>query len=117
MNADERTTKNKDEHRNLVRVLHNALQESDRCAGYALEAEAAGNDRFAVFFREVQMTHVNVAEWAERILDVREDGARSADVRLNANPAQGDPGDVSPGQDVASPAKVPLDLPPRSAPR
>ncbi len=39
MNAEDQTAGNKDEHRNLLKVLHSALQETDRCAGYALEAE------------------------------------------------------------------------------
>jgi hypothetical protein len=104
MNADERTMGNKEEHRNLVMVLHSALQEADACAGYALEAEANGNNRLAVFFREVQMTHARVAERAEGMLGDGDDGARSADARPKASLAQGDPGDVSPGQDVVSPA-------------
>jgi hypothetical protein len=84
-------------------VLHNALQEVDRCTGYALEAEATGNERFAVFFREVQMALARVAERAQRMLGVGDEGARSADGRSNAIPAEGGPGDVSPGPDVASP--------------
>ena len=104
MNADEQTTGNKVEHRNLVMVLDSALQGADACAGYAQEAEANGNDRLAVFFREVQMTHARVAERAEGMLGVGYDRARSTDVRPKASLAQGDPGDVSPGQDVVSPA-------------
>lgn len=104
MNAEDQTTGHKEEQRNLLKVLHSALQETDRCAGYALEAEETGNERFAIFFREVQMTYTRVAERAEEMLGVREDGAQSANVRSKANPAQGDPGDVTSGQDVVSSA-------------
>ena len=50
-----------DERRNLARVLHNALQEADACAGHASDAEAAGNEGLAGFFRDVQKTYTSVA--------------------------------------------------------
>ena len=103
MNAEDQNAGHKEEHRNLLKVLHSALQETDRCAGYAPEAEETGNERFAIFFREVQMTYTRVAERTEEMLGVREDGAQS-NVRSKANPAQGDPGDVTSGHDVVSPA-------------
>jgi|SRR5215216_3749394 len=100
MDANERTTGPTNEHRNLMRVLHNALQEADTCAGYALDAEAAGNENLASFFREVQRTHAKIAEQAEGMLAVRYDEPRPVDIRSNAIPAEGDPGDVSSGQDI-----------------
>ncbi len=100
MDSGEQVTKIKDEHRNLMRVLHNALQEADTCAGYVLGAEVAGNENLADFFREVQRTHARVAERAEGMLVVRDDEPRLTNVRSNAIPTEGDPGDVSSGQDI-----------------
>lgn len=97
MDAGEHVGTGEDE-RNLTRVLHNALQEADACAGHASDAEAAGNGRLAGFFRDVQKTYASVAERAEEMLD----GERRlpAGVRPGRVPAEGDPGDVSLGQEV-----------------
>lgn len=112
MDVDERTTENKDADRNLVKVLHNALQEAVACAGYALGAEATGNERLAEFFREVQRIHARIAERTEGILGVKSTPALVAskgptDVQDEGDP---DPGDVTPGQDVVSAAEVPPEL-------
>lgn len=85
--------------RNLKRVLHNASREADMCAGYALDAEATGNERLAGFFREVQGTHARIARRAKGVLVVPDDEHHPAGVRSSSIPAEGDPGDVSPGQD------------------
>jgi len=100
MDSSEQVRELKDEHHNRMRVLHNALQETDTCAGYALDAEVAGNDNLADFFREVRRTHARVAKRAEGMLGVRGDEPRLTNVRLNAIPTEGDPGDVSSGQDI-----------------
>jgi hypothetical protein len=42
-----------------------SMQETDTCAGYALEAESTGNGRVADFFRGVQKIYVSVAEMAD----------------------------------------------------
>lgn len=101
MDTGEQVT-NEKEHRTLVRVIHNALQEADTCAGYALDAEAAGKDQLADFFREVQRMHARIAERAEVMLGAEGDEPRSDDVG-SSTPAEGDPdpADVSPGQDIA----------------
>jgi hypothetical protein len=75
--------------RNLARVLNNALREADACGGYALEA--AGNDRLAGFFRDVQETYTSVAGRAERMLGDGGEGRPPAGVRTGEE----DPGDVS----------------------
>jgi len=80
--------------RNLARVLNDALREADACGGYALEAEAAGNERFAVFFRDVQETYTSVAGQAERMLAEGGEG-RPVGVRPDGMAAEEDPGDVS----------------------
>ena len=81
--------------RNLSMVLNNALREADACGGYALEAEAAGNERLADFFRDVQKTYASVAGQAEKILGDGGEGRLPAGVRTNAVAAEEDPGDIS----------------------
>lgn len=87
--------------RNIARVLDNAKQEAEACEGYASDAEEAGNERLAGFFREVRETHIRVAVRAEEMLSGGVDERHPAGVRTGG-PTEGDPGDVSPGQnDVA----------------
>ena len=81
--------------RNLARVLNNALREADACGGHALEAEAAGNERLAGFFRDVQETYTSVAGQAKRILGDGGEGRRPAGVRPDGVAAEEDPGDIS----------------------
>ena len=78
--------------RNLARVLNNALREADACGGYALDAEAAGNERLAGFFRDVQETYTSVAGRAEEMLG---EGRPPAGVWQDGAAAGEDPGDVS----------------------
>ncbi len=66
----ERTTGTKDEHYNLVSVLYHALQGADTCDHYAMDAEAAGDERLADFFRETQGMHTQVAERAKEMLGI-----------------------------------------------
>jgi hypothetical protein len=42
--------------RDLMRLLRNTRWETEACAGYAVDAEAAGDGRFATCFRDVQKT-------------------------------------------------------------
>ena len=84
-----------DERNNLARVLNNALREADVCGGYALEAEVAGNERLAGFFRDVQETYTSVAGRAETLLGDGDEGRLSAGVRPGGVAAGEDPGDVS----------------------
>ena len=98
MDAGEHMVTGEDE-RNLARVLRNALREADACAGHASDAEATGNEGLAGFFRDVQKTYASVAERAEEILDG--EGRPPAGVRPGRIPAEGDPGDVTLGQEVS----------------
>jgi hypothetical protein len=68
----ERTTGTKDEHYNLVSVLYHALQGAETIEAYVLDAEAAGDERLADFFREAQATHRQLAERAKGLLGVLE---------------------------------------------
>ncbi len=89
--------------RNVTKVLHSAQREADACAGYASGAKEAGNDWLAGFFEDVRETHIKVARRAEEMLgrlDRRHSGSvRPGDIRSGGGPYEGDPGDVSPGQD------------------
>jgi hypothetical protein len=84
-----------DERNNLARVLNNALREADACGGYSLEAEAAGNERLAGFFRDVQETYTSVAGRAEKLSGDGDEGRLPAGVRPGGVAAGEDPGDVS----------------------
>ncbi len=66
----ERTTGTRDEHYNLVSALYHALQGADACDHYAMDAEAAGDERLAGFFRETQGLHTEVAERAKEMLGI-----------------------------------------------
>lgn len=65
MDPGARATRTRDEHYNLVSVLYHALQAADACDQYALDAEAAGDERLAAFFREAQVAQAQVAERAK----------------------------------------------------
>lgn len=99
MRTDERSTEPGYGDRNLVSVLRNALREAGACAGYA--QEAADDERLARFFREARKSNAEIAERAREMLDAAGDGQRSAGIRSDVAPAEGDPADLSPGQDVA----------------
>lgn len=66
----ERTTGTRDEHYNLVSVLYHALNGADTCDHYAMDAEAAGDERLAGFFRETQELQTEVAEKAKEMLGI-----------------------------------------------
>jgi hypothetical protein len=66
----ERTTGTRDEHYNLVSVLYHALQSADTCNHYAMDAQAAGDERLAAFFRETQDIQTQVAERAKELLGI-----------------------------------------------
>ena len=65
MEPEERATGTRNEEYNLVSVLYHALHGAETCETYALDAEAAGDDDLASFFRNVQATHRQVAEQAK----------------------------------------------------
>ena len=98
MDAGEQVATGEDQ-RNLARVLRSALQEADACAGHASDAEAAGNEGLAGFFRDVQKTYASVAERTEEMLDC--EGRPPAGVHPGRIPTEGDPGDVTLGQEVS----------------
>ncbi len=81
MDQGEQVTGTRDEHYNLVSVLYHALNAADTCDRYALDAETAGDERLAAFFRRTQALQTGVAEEAKQhlgILEPPEFGAGSA---------------------------------------
>ena len=108
MDPGEQITGTMDEHYNLISVLYHALQGADTCSGYALDAEAAGDERLAMFFREAGVMQTQLADRAKGLLGITDSGVAPA-------PSLGDvTGGISPG-DISG--GVPPDEPGGGAPR
>jgi len=91
MDPGEQITGTRDEHYNLISVLYHALQGADTCSGYALDAEAAGDERLATFFREAGVIHTQLADRAKGLLGITDTG-------VAPEPPPGDiSGGISPG--------------------
>jgi hypothetical protein len=101
MDPEERATGTRDEEYNLVSVLYHALHGAETCEMYALDAEAAGDDELASFFRNVQATHRQVAEQAKTRLYTT---GRVAMPRA-AGPAHGAIGPAEAGSEVPPPGE------------
>jgi hypothetical protein len=90
MDFGERTTGTRDEHYNLISVLYHALHGAENCDRYASDAEVAGDERLAGFFRETQAMHTQVAERAKGLLGILEPppefGVTPGDVRRGTSP-------------------------------
>ncbi len=74
MNAGEQTTGTRDEHYNLISVLYHALHGAENCEIYATDAEAAGDDDLAAFFRDAQAMQRQLAEQAKERMGIRDIG-------------------------------------------
>jgi hypothetical protein len=72
MDYGQHTTGTRDEHYNLISVLYHALSGADTCDRYALDAEPAGDERLAGFFRETQVMQSQIAERAKWLLGILE---------------------------------------------
>ncbi len=72
MDYGELITGTRDEQYNLISVLYHALQGAENCDTYALDAETAGNERLAGFFREAQAMQSQIAERAKGVLGIPE---------------------------------------------
>src|SRR5215212_2068428 len=70
--GEKRITGTRDEHYDLITVLYHALQGAETDEEYALDAEAAGDEQLASFFREAQDTHRHLAERAKSLLGILE---------------------------------------------
>jgi hypothetical protein len=103
MDPEERATGTPNEEYNLVSVLYHALHGAETCETYALDAEAAGDDALASFFRNTQATHRQVAEQAKTRLYT---GGRVAKPG-SAGPAHGAVGPAEAGSEVPLEAPLP----------
>ncbi len=63
-----RVTGMKDEHYNLVSVLYHALQGSETVGQYIGDAEQAGDEKLAEFFRQTQAAYKEIADQAKALL-------------------------------------------------
>jgi hypothetical protein len=111
----EQTTGTRDEHYNLISVLYHALHGAENCDQYASDAEIAGDERLAAFFRETQTMHTQVAERAKGLLGILEPppefGVEPSTISGGVPPET--PG--YPANDVPSTTDVPR-TPPRGTP-
>jgi hypothetical protein len=90
-------TGTRDEHYDLVSVLYHALHGADTMGTYVLNAEAAGDERLASFFREAQALQRQLAERAKGMLGILEVPPEPG-VAPDLPPEGGvSPGDVSGG--------------------
>jgi hypothetical protein len=71
MATSDRMTGTRDEHYNVISVLYHALQGADTCATYLQDAEQAGDQDLAQFFREVQGTYRQLADRGKTLLRQR----------------------------------------------
>jgi hypothetical protein len=71
MATSERMTGTRDEHYNVISVLYHALQGADTCATYLQDAEQAGDQELAQFFREVQGAYRQLADQSKTLLRQR----------------------------------------------
>jgi hypothetical protein len=72
MDYGQQTTGTRDEHYNLISVLYHALHGAENCDRYAADAEVAGDERLAGFFRETQIMQSQIAERAKGLLGILE---------------------------------------------
>ncbi|HZY57924.1 MAG TPA: hypothetical protein VFE09_09035 [Rubrobacteraceae bacterium] len=113
MDPGEQTTGTRDEHYNLIAVLYHALHGAENCEIYALDAEAAGREELAAFFREVQGMQVGVAEQAKGLLGILEGAPEVGRYSAGAVPSE---------TEVTTSTTAPRDIPsttgvPRPPPR
>ncbi len=99
MDPGEQTTGTRDEHFNLVSVLYHALHGAENCTTYALDAEAAGDERLLAFFREAGVVQARLAERAKGLLGIPEVRPEPQVRPESASPSGTAPRDVPPRSD------------------
>ncbi len=96
MGLSERITGVRDEHYGLISILYHALHGAETVEEYALDAEAAGDERLAKFFREAQTTQRQLAEQAKGLLGIAVTPEVEAAPPETAVPLDTVPDDVAP---------------------
>jgi hypothetical protein len=115
MDPGEQTTGTRDEHYNLVSVLYHALHGAETTEAYILDAEAAGDERLADFFREAQATQRELAERAKGMLGIVKEAPSVGDVTGAAGGAAM-LDDTAPHESEVPPDTEPVDVRGRAAP-
>ncbi len=114
MDPGEQTTGTRDEQYNLIAVLYHALHGSENAEIYAVDAEAAGDERLASFFREAQEAQRGLAERAKGMLGILEVPPEPGVRPEGAVPSDTGPGSVPPEGGV-SPGAMSGGVPPEPA--
>ncbi len=114
MDPGEQTTGTRDEQYNLIAVLYHALHGSENAEIYAVDAEAAGDERLASFFREAQEAQRGLAERAKGMLGILEVPPEPGVRPEGAVPSDTGPGSVPPEGGV-SPGAMSGGIPPEPA--
>src|SRR3712207_2100135 len=94
MDYGEQTTGTRDVHYNLISVLYHALSGADTCERYAFDAETAGDERLAAFFRETQTMQSQIAERAKGLLGILEPPPEFGTSPATDRPASGSTPDM-----------------------
>ncbi len=110
MDPGEQSTGTRDEQYNLVSVLYHALHGAETIEAYVLDAEAAGDERLAGFFRDAQSTYRQLAEQAKGRLGVLEVPSEPG-IAPDAPPEGG----ISPGAMAGGIPPEPTDVEPGGA--
>ncbi len=119
MDPGERTTGTRDEHYDLIAVLYHALHGAENCDIYAADAETAGEDELAVFFREAQDAQTQLAERAKGLLGIggatlaEAGGVPAGDATLGTDVPTGD---AAVGSDIPLGTTFPPPAPPSAVP-
>ena len=119
MDPGEQTTGTRDEHYDLIAVLYHTLHGAENCDIYAADAEAAGEDELAAFFREAQDAQTQLAERAKGLLGIRgatlaeAGGVPADDATLGTDVPTGD---AAVGSDIPLRTTFPPPAPPSAVP-
>jgi hypothetical protein len=103
MEPGEQSTGTRDEHYDLISVLYHALHGAENCEVYAADAEVAGRDELAAFFREAQAMHAALAEQAKGHLGIG--GTTPGDIT-----EEGPAGGAAVGSEILTSGEVPGDV-------
>jgi hypothetical protein len=105
MDYGRQTTGTRDEHYNLISVLYHALHGAENCDHYASDAEIAGDERLAAFFRETQTMPTQIAERAKGLLGILEPPPEFS------TPPEAAGGEVPPGGGTVTDVPPTTDIP------
>jgi hypothetical protein len=78
MAGEEAQTGTRDEHYNLISALYHLLEGASTCEQYIADAEEAGDQELAQFFRDWQEEQRNLSERAKNLLGGRIAGGAKA---------------------------------------